>query len=182
MGRTRKWVFVAQEAGRLADIGMSPGQIAAALKVAPSTVTRWMQKGRIRRTKGVTGRPRRSVMAPVRQRQTPVEWAAAVREEYSFSPTDDMLVTLGQMALEIALDPRSDTRTQNAATARFRAIARDLDLGLSRQPEVVPQEPVPPVKEPRTPLRLVAERKGDPRALLCENGNRPANDGGSQAQ
>src|SRR5690348_16420162 len=89
---TRKWVFLEQEARRLFAMGLSERAIAKKLGVAKSTVTRWKKAGKL--GAGPDSKPPkvRVLKAPT-PRQSPAEWARAIRSEYKLDATDEQLVT-----------------------------------------------------------------------------------------
>lgn len=160
--KTRKWSFVAQEAQRLAGLGLSPAEIADRLEVNKSTVTRWIAAGKLKVPAKVVS------MAPVVARMAPAEWAKAVRDEYALSPTDEQLVTLGEAALSLSRDMTAKASVQLNAGARFLAIAKHLDV-LPRkeaakaleQPKAVNDTPVAPERKSNPPVRR--RSKSDPR-------------------
>lgn len=155
MRRTRKWSFVAQEATRLADLGLSPADIAARLEVGRNTVQRWMAAGKLADT-------RRGARPPqTNQPKSAVEWAAAVRADYALDATDEELVTIGATALRKVHDPLESSQVQLNAMGRFIAIVKQLAL-VARKSEAVPV----PAEEPKPP-ELVMRRPGaDPRKFL----------------
>lgn len=152
MKRTRKWSFVAQEAERLAGLGLSPAEISRQLGVNRSTVNRWMKAGKLTR-----GQPRRySSEVPT----APVEWAAAVRRDYALDATDEQLVTCAQQALEVSYNMAETSATRMNAMGRFQAIVKQLAL-VTRHPEEKPE----PEKKPERPV--IQRRSGvDPRGVL----------------
>ena len=159
MNRTRKWKFVAQEATRLAAIGLKPIEIATRLNVRRQTVQQWMAAGKIADT-------RRGAAAPaVRARATgtsPEAWAAAVREAYALDATDEQLVELAVETLQMSKDLAIGPRARLTAAGRFQAIVKQLRL-------VARAEPVPVVPPPEPTRPTVAPRRrsgGDPRAFL----------------
>jgi len=164
--RTRKWSFVAQEATRLASIGLTPKEIATRLGVDRSTVVRWMQAGKIQRTGGPKRVPKRRGKPVSRTGQTPAQWAAAVRKEYSLDSTDDQLVTLAESALLLSRDPGAAAPVRLVAAGRFQALVKQLAL-VARNADAVPEPK--PAEEPqkRQLIRVVTRSSGaDPRAAL----------------
>lgn len=160
--RTRKWKFYEQEAQRLADLGLSPADIAVRLEVNKSTVTRWIAAGKLKVPTKVV-----SITVAV-ARMSPAEWAKAIREEYALSPTDEQLVTLGEAALSLSRDITAKASVQLNAGARFLAIAKHLDV-LPRkdaakeqeQPKAVNDTPAAPARTANPPVRR--RSKADPR-------------------
>lgn len=160
MKRTRKWVFVAQEARRLASMGLKPSEVARRVGVTRQAVLRWMASGLLADTRRGSVRPGTAVV-PDAPRLSPAEWAASVRVEYSLDATDEQLVMLAEAALRISLDPATPARLQMAATDRFQALARQLAL-VARQPADGTHVPATPAAK-----RSVRPRPSvDPRALL----------------
>jgi hypothetical protein len=158
MRRTRKWSYVAQEATRLADIGLAPVEIATRLEVTRSTVQRWMAAGRLTDTRH-GARTRSSAVQP----KSAAEWAAAVRAAYALDATDEELVTMGEAALRKVHDPRESPQVQLNAMGRFLAIVKQLAL-VARAAEAT--APVP-IEEPKTAPAASVRRPGvDPRNLL----------------
>jgi hypothetical protein len=156
MKRTRKWAFVAQEALRLAALGLSPYAIAKRLDLSPSTVTRWKHAGKLGQPKGKRAKRGK---APT----DPAKWAAEVRQAYALDVTDDELVTLGERALVASYDPLVPLSTQLAAMGRFQAIAKQLNL-VARSAEQAP--PAEPEKKVEPPRRMVRAGGVDPRNVL----------------
>lgn len=159
MRRTRKWAYVAQEATRLADLGLSPVEIATRLEVRRSTVQRWMAAGKLTDTR--RGAQRSLAVRP----KSAAEWAAAVRAAYALDATDDELVTMGEAALRIVHDPRESRPVQLNAMGRFLAIVKQLALAAPAT-EAVPAPA--PAEEPKTPAPARAMRRpgADPRTFL----------------
>ncbi len=162
MRRTRKWAFVAQEAARLAALNLSPPEIAARLGVNRSTVTRWIADGKLTRSK-----PRVNTTKLVLQpKQTPAEWAAAVRKEYALDATDDQILMLAEAALGLSLDARVAPHVRMNASGRFQSLVRQLAL-VTRGAEVPEQPSAPaPIIEPKKSHRRIRRPSGDPRAFL----------------
>lgn len=154
--RSRKWIFVGQEAQRLMSLGMRPAEIARKLDVEQSTVSRWIASGKLVKGRAKQAR-RRTAGVP-----SPADWAADVRREYQLSITDEQLVELGVRALTLASDLTQPAPIRLLASARFQSLAKQLQLGLSERPaEDVPAD------QSRRPKRPVTPRTGgDPRRLL----------------
>lgn len=159
MKRTRKWAYVAQEAARLATLGLAPKEIAKRLGVNRSSVTRWMAAGKL------GGKAPTKPVKPATKRKTPASWAAAVRKDYSLDETDDQLVTLAEQALAMSLDPNTPANVRMTAAGRFQAIVRQLALVARGAESAAPQgeaQPAPVVETPRPePVR-----RADPRTLM----------------
>jgi hypothetical protein len=156
--RTRKWAFVAQEATRLAGLGLAPVDIAQRIGVKRSTVQRWMSAGKLSDTRR-NARNRRVV--EVMKLQKPSEWASTVRKDYALDATDDQLVTLAEAALGRSLDPLLPVPVQLQAMRTFQGLVKQLAL-IARSADVPAAKPEPAVV-PR-PVRQRAA--GDPRAIL----------------
>jgi hypothetical protein len=155
MSRTRKWALVAQEAVRLAALGLSPFDIAKRLDVNKSTVTRWMATGKLARTQGrQASRPEAPAIGPSAG-QTPSEWAKSVRDEYKLDVTDDQLVNLAELALELSLNKTVAPHVRMAAAGRFQALVRQLAL-VARSNEHQGGEPVAPTPPPEPTTKRAA--------------------------
>ena len=171
VGRTRKWALVAQEAVRLAGLGLSPGAIAKKLGVDRSTVIRWRSAGKIQRRAAKEKTPKRelaraSSSAVVVPGQDPAEWAAAVRAEFQLNVTDDRLVTLAARALGLSQTSRAE-QVRLSATNRFQSLVKQLDLVSRGAKAEEPPEPAPKPEESRRAMRVVSRPPGvDPRAAL----------------
>jgi len=161
MKRTRKWIFVAQEAQRLLALGLTPRAIAKRLSVSKSTVTRWIAAGKVR--KPPTSRP-----GPAGDRSGSVahsaeEWAASVRRDYALDATDEQLVELATAALARARHPRTPARMQLTAMGRFQALVKQLAL-VTRHDEAIVA--APPAPTPPTPVQTSRQSRTDPRTIL----------------
>jgi hypothetical protein len=160
--RTRKWAFVAQEAKRLADLGLPPVEIAKRLGagVNRSTVQRWMAAGKIRDTR-LTAKGER---LPSFSKETkPEEWAMTVRKEFALSATDEQLVAGGAALLAVWKDPLQPMSIRISAFREFRATAKQ--LAVSGNPAEAPAAP----EKPASVARAVPPRRtggGDPRNVL----------------
>lgn len=173
MAGTRRWSDVGQEALRLTKLGMSKREIAAHLKVSVSTVGEWRKAGKL--PKLVVDNTSADA-APVSARQSPAEWAAAMRAEFRLDPSDDQLVSLGERALTIANDPNAKRSEQLNAMGRFAMIDGKLKLVIRnmRAAEAMAQQPVaqavngpmpvPAPKRSRAPRRSGA----DPRLAVIK--------------
>lgn len=153
MKRTRKWSFVAQEAQRLASMGLSPLEIGRQLDVTKSTINRWIKSGKLTRER------KRAVLPTSGGPQAPGEWAALVRKTYALDVTDEQLVTAAQQALELAFNMAETPNTRMNAMGRFQSIVKQ--LALVARAETGQAEPEKPA------ARAVAVRSGvDPRKIL----------------
>lgn len=161
MRRTRKWGFVAQEAIRLAELGLSPLEIATRLGVNKSTVTRWQASGKLPIRSDAT-----RATLEVKPSQSPAEWAIAVRAEYDLDATDNQLVNIAQAALELSMDPDARPNVRMTASGRFQAIVRQLALALRGSQAA--SAPAPGASEPpKKPVRPAVQRSTrDPRLLM----------------
>jgi len=157
--RTRKWAFVAQEAVRLADLGLAPVDIAKRLDVKRSTVQRWMAAGKLRDTRRGTKLSRLSSFTKIAK---PSEWATAVRKDYALDATDDQLVTLAESALGTSLDPLQPMSVRLSAMARYQALVKQLAL-VARAAEAPGAPEAPKRDAPRT---IRSRPTIDPRNLL----------------
>ena len=151
---TRRWNQVGPEAKRLADRGLSPLAISEALGVDRSTVQRWMAAGKIADT-----RTSRTVEpdSPLAADLPSLAWAAAIRAAYPLDNTDDKLVALADLALQVAENPAESSSVRLAAMGRFQALTKQL---ASRIRPTVEDRAATPVQ-----VETVTAR-ADPRSLL----------------
>jgi hypothetical protein len=147
MNRTRKWKYMAQEAGRLVEIGLSQSAIADRLGVRQSTVSRWMATGKLVKS-GRTPPSAPPVMPPL-------DWAATVRSMYALDASDDELVNLAVAALEVAKDGAQPPMIRLAAAGRFQALVKQLAL-VARREEAT-----------QTPAAVTRPHRTDPRAQFA---------------
>jgi hypothetical protein len=160
---TRKWEFVAQEAARLAGLGLSPREIGKRIGVNRSSVTRWIQKGKLEKP-NVAPKPKPEQRAALIVSQNPdaAKWATTVRKDFGLSATDERLVMLGVLALETAHDVNLKANVRMTAAGRFQAIVKQLAL-TSRGAEAAPVEPEKPEPQRYEPVQRTGT---DPRKLL----------------
>lgn len=164
--RTRRWSQVAQEARRLASIGLTPKEIADRLEVNKTTVNRWIKAGKLKIAARVID------IMPARAEKTPSEWAKAIRGEYDLDETDDQLVKMAETAAAIAEDATAKRSERLNAMRTFRGIVAQLRLVARAAAEAEQDQPVavnapavmksknPPVRrkpsaDPRVTLRAV---------------------------
>lgn len=159
MKRTRKWAFVAQEASRLAELGLAPLDIASRLGVKRSTVQRWMAAGKLTDTRQ---NAREGRTPSVNVSTKPSAWAATVRREYALDATDDQLVTQAEVALGMSLDPLQSSTTRLTAMRTFQGLVKQLAL-VARGADQAPSET--PSKAPIA-ARVVHRPTTDPRGIL----------------
>ena len=158
MKRTRKWAFVEQEAKRLAALGLQPIDIAKRLGVTKASVNRWMASGKLeRRTSARAARVAGSG-------KSPGEWAATVRKDFALDATDEQLVTIGETALALSLDPSLAAHVRMNAAGRFQAIVRQLALVARKADEQPGDKPERPHVERRP--EPVQRTGTDPRRML----------------
>lgn len=165
--RTRKWVYVEQEARRLTALGLAPKDIAARLHVNRSTVTRWLKAGKLKR--GTESRA--PVTITPTSNTTPAQWAAAVRANYALDATDEQLVTMAESNLLLSRDAGATPSIRMQAGREFRATVKQLALvaRASAEEAAAPVEPKKP--ERKGPLGVVRRRPaGDPRRALMAGG------------
>src|SRR5262249_32556706 len=124
--RTRKWSFVAQEAIRLAELQLTPIEIARRLDVDRATVQRWMAAGKLVDTRRGGARP--GSIPKATPSVKPADWAATVRKDYALDATDDQLVTLAESMLGMSQDPLRTDMVRIAAANRFAALVKQLAL------------------------------------------------------
>lgn len=151
MKRTRKWTFVAQEAQRLAGLGLSPVEIATRLDVRRETVQRWMAAGKLPDTRRGARAARAATVTG--KAATPAAWAKAVRAAFALDATDEQIVGLAESALLLARDPAAATAERLSAMGRFQALVKQLAL-VAR---LADEKPEPMVKK-AAPARAVARR------------------------
>lgn len=160
MRRTRKWSYVAQEAQRLADLRLSPLEIAKRLEVSKSTVTRWIASGKL--APGAGGPKVAAKVVASSEGKTPSQWATAVRQAYDLDATDEQLVWQAEETLLMVRDPGTPAALRLQAMGRFQAIVKQLSL-VARAADA---------KQPEVPKRKVFQppaRTGtDPRGILTE--------------
>jgi hypothetical protein len=148
--RSRKWTHLAQEATRLAGLGLARKTIAERIGVDQSTITRWIKAGKV----PMVGTSR-VVVKPV----PAASWADSIRQTYALDATDEELVRLGVAALDLARNPKEKPYLQLNAMGRFQAIVKQLRL-VARPPlEDALQVPAP------APAAAPPARR-DPRAGL----------------
>jgi excisionase family DNA binding protein len=168
MKRTRKWTFVAQEATRLAELGLTPREIAKRLDLAKSTVIRWIRAGKLPKTApSKLGPPGETPGSDAGQ--TAANWATRVRRDYALDATDEQLVQLAELALTTARDPAISVRVRLSAMTRFQAIVKQLALVTRQKKDALPPAPPEPPKDPPKPLAAPRPRREDPRATLLVN-------------
>ncbi|HEX7769472.1 MAG TPA: hypothetical protein VF422_05535 [Dokdonella sp.] len=167
---TRKWVFLEQEARRLYALKLSERAIAKKLGVAKSTITRWKKAGKLGAGPDSPGSSKVTVLRAPTPRQSPAEWARAIRAEYKLDATDEQLVTGAETMLSQSRDMTLTASEQRRAFAEFRAIVRQLNLpGRQEAAPSVEQPAVAP--EPVARPRLVTPPIVDPRAARMAVGS-----------
>lgn len=163
---TRKWVFLEQEARRLYALKLPERAIAKKLNVAKSTVTRWKKAGKLGDGTPAASTTKARVLKAPTPRQSPAEWARAIRAEYKLDATDEQLVTGAETMLSQSRDMTLSSADQRRAFAEFRAIVRQLNLP-GRQEPAVPSpvaNDASAAAEPVARPRLVPTPIADPRA------------------
>ena len=98
---------------------------AASLGVNRSSVHRWIKKGVATKP---TRRRRKAAPAGTGKHQTPVAWAKSIRLAYALSDTEMQLLDLAKAALLLARNENARPADRLAATTRFQALVRQLDL------------------------------------------------------
>ena len=167
MRRTRKWAFVAQEATRLAGLGLSAKDISVRLDVTKSTVNRWIASGKLPKT-GPGASDLGLAAAVTEQEQTPAQWAADVRAAYALDSTDDQLVTMAEATLLLTRDPGVSPPLRLQAMARFQGIVKQLALVARRADSA--DGKIPAEDHKKAAFRVVRRTGVDPRrALMAVN-------------
>lgn len=99
------------------------------LGITEATLHRWFRQGRVQR-------PSRARRERVATGSAPAAWGDAIREAYHLSPSELELVRLGERALAMSMDDTVKPETRLAATARFAALVRQLDLEVETDGEI----------------------------------------------
>lgn len=137
-------------------VNASPDLTVAAsrLGINRSTLTRWMQQGKVTRPGSLPAAgPSADVPA------TSEGWKAGVLAQHVLSDTERTLVDVAERALTLACDDTAAAFTRLSAMGRFAALVRQLNLDAKR---------VGAVKGPDVPARATAVRRvgADPRSSL----------------
>jgi len=158
MQRTRKRQHLGTEAIRLAELGLSPTEVAAKLGVNRSTVHRWMVAGHVPDTRDPRDRPDAVPAVPAVDPLTvdATTWAAAIRAAYPLDATDAKLVDLADLALTVAQNAAELPSIRLAAVGRFQSVVKQL---ATRIRATTDDRPPAPVAAPPT-------ARVDPRTLL----------------
>jgi len=127
------------------------------LGVNRSTLTRWMQQGKVKRPGSAP-----AVVAPEIP-ATAEGWKDGVLKGHALSQTERTLVNVADEALRLALNPETPAFTRLSAMGRFAAIVRQLNLEAKRLDAVGPVRMASPPAVANARPRRVA---GDPRAVL----------------
>ena len=146
---------------RVVDAAPTLDDAARTLKINRSTLTRWLQAGKVKRAgqhpEPLPGPPAREVPVP----PDGAAWADTVRATYRLTETDQKLVELAGRMLLLAEAPDTPAFTRIAAVGRYQQVVRQLALTDEKRldaPTAVPSRPV---------YRPVAVGAGvDPRAIL----------------
>lgn len=147
------------------DSSRTLDEAAGRLGVNRSTLTRWLQKGKVKH-------PASFAQVELREGKTPPPpptatdwhaWAPAVRDAYTLSPTDLQIVALADKALELAY---ADDKAvvQLMAMARFAALVKQLNLQQAAPAQA--NQPQAPAKQFVFQPRAVSRSTADPRAIL----------------
>ena len=140
-------------------VNVAPSLDAAAkqLGINRSTLTRWMQQGKITRPASLPARPDVSVVVP----PTAEGWKESVLAGHVLSATEQTLVDVADGALRLAKHPETPAFTRLAAMGRFAALVRQLNLEAKRVGEVGGK---PVLTNPARSAML--RTSTDPRAIL----------------
>jgi len=148
------------------DSSRTLDEAAGRLGVNRSTLTRWLQTGKVKR-------PASFAQVELREGKTPPPpptatdwhaWAPAVRDAYTLSPTDHQLVALAARALELAYATDSKPVVQLMSMARFAALVKQLNLQQAAPAQA--NQPQAPAKQFVFQPRAVSRSTADPRAIL----------------
>jgi len=147
-----------------AVIDRTPDLTAAAreLGVDRSTITRWMQAGKVKAKPAVELKEGKAT-PPAPTATDWRGWAEAVRDAYVLSPTDHQLVALAARALELAYDVDTKPVVQLMSMARFAALVKQLNL---QSASAHANQPQAPAKQFVFQPRAVSRSTADPRAIL----------------
>jgi len=147
------------------DSSRTLDEAAGRLGVNRSTLTRWLQTGKVKR-------PASFAQVELKEgKATPPAptatdwrgWAEAVRDAYVLSPTDHQLVALAARALELAYDVDTKPVVQLMSMARFAALVKQLNL---QSASAHANQPPAPAKQFVFQPRAVSRSTADPRAIL----------------
>lgn len=162
MKKTRKWSFVQQEAVRLAELRLSPKEIADRLGVNKSSVTRWMKAGKLKATAQDPRATAEAVAKVLLGNQTPAQWAAEVRTAFALDVTDDQMVSMAESVLLLIRDPLADSKLRLQAMGRFQALVKQLNL-LARVADAKGEDERPTQRRANPPVQ---RSSADPRGML----------------
>lgn len=162
MKRTRKLVYVQQDAQRLAKLGLNANQIAKRIGVNKSTVSRWISSGKLTIEEAKV----RAVSIHASNTQTPADWAKSIREEFDLDVTDDQLVTLAEEQLALSRDVDCSVRERLAAGAEYLKTLRQLNLPGKAAAAAAGAQPTATSATPAKPRIVHSKKKPavDPRA------------------
>ena len=160
MKRTRRWEFVKQDVLRLAALGLSDIEIGKQVGVDRATVFRWRKAGKF--VDQPAERNAADKVLTAAERQTPSQWARAVRDAYALDATDEQMVLGAESALLMSRDPTSPAALRLQAMREFRGAVKQLRLVARTASEQEPKDTPPP----RQTFEVTRRTSGDPRALL----------------
>ena len=127
------------------------------LGINRSTLTRWIQQGKVKRPGSLPSVG--TVTVPERAEG----WKAGVLAEHILTDTERTLVDVADAALRLARDQETPAFTKLSAMGRFAAIVKQLNLDVKRiDAEKKPQAFTAPTVANGRPRRMA----GDPRAVL----------------
>lgn len=129
-------------------------EAARRLGVNRSTLTRWLQSGKVKRPQ-----PKEGVAAGATAGQSPDEWAQRVRELGEMDPTRSTLLDLAVEALRMSRDVECRPETRLSAMGRYQQLVRQLNIDAG---QTIPK----PTTAPATTRPALARSGGDPRAVL----------------
>lgn len=135
-------------------------EAAKTLGVDRSTLTRWLQAGKVQRGRQHPA-PDTPAARDIPVPPNPVSWAETVRTTYVLTDTDKKLVDLAERMLTLAeADGDGSPLVKITATGRFQQIVKQLNLIDDKRVDAAPKD--------AKPARPTVARSGgvDPRAVL----------------
>lgn len=145
------------------DAAPTLDEAARRLGINRSTLTRWLQTGKVQRP---GGKPLQPPASSIPVPDTPNRWAESVRAAYTLSETEQQLVMLADRALRMAHDPATGGFTRLSSMARFQALVKQLNLMPEKRKDA--REATPAGRPVMARQVATAPRPSvDPRAILA---------------